>query len=102
MDTPRTDTSSSLLRTALDEADRHEREARFALIGMAVVEAGLLALALYLMDFDDRTHLLMFVLSMLTYLTLALAMLGFAARSSGSNARVLHAIQMLDERLGPT
>lgn len=91
---------SSALRAALDAADRRDRMARLALFGAALVEALLLAIALLVMDFDDRTHLLVFVLSILSYTTLALGLVVVGARSAAANARLLHAIQLLDERLG--
>ena len=91
---------SPLILNALDEADRRDRMARVALLGAALVEALLLGTALLVMDFDDRTHLLVFVLSVLGYTTLALGLVVIGARSSAANARLLHAIQLLDERRG--
>ncbi|HEX5725901.1 MAG TPA: hypothetical protein VFX98_10585 [Longimicrobiaceae bacterium] len=95
-----TPTPAALVRNALEEADRRDRQSRLALTGAAVVEAALLGLALYLIDFDDRTHLLMLVLAVLTYTTLALGMMALAAKAGGAHARLLHAIQLLDERAG--
>ncbi|HEX8696091.1 MAG TPA: hypothetical protein VF746_26985 [Longimicrobium sp.] len=91
--------SSALVRTALAEADRRDRSARLAVYAAALVEAVCLAAALLLMDFSERTHLLMLVLAILTYTTLALGLLALGARASAANARLLHAIQLLDERL---
>ena len=90
--------SSTIMRSALDEADRHDRWSRFALIGAALTEAALLGIALTLIDFGDRTQALIFVLGMLTYLTLALGLIAMAARFSAANARVLKALEMLDAR----
>ncbi|HEU4457042.1 MAG TPA: hypothetical protein VFR81_28495, partial [Longimicrobium sp.] len=73
--------ASPLVRTALDEADRRDRMARVALLGAALVEALLLGTALLVMDFGDRTHLLVFVLSVLGYTTLALGLVVIGARS---------------------
>ena len=94
----RTDAAPSPVRAALDEADRRERGARLAVYAAAAVEALCLGLALLLMDFGNRTHLLMLVLAILTYATLALGLLALGARAGAANARLLHAIQLLDER----
>lgn len=90
--------STSAVRAALDAADRRERMARLALFGAALLEALLLAIALLLMDFGDRTHLLVFVMSILSYTTLALGLVVVAAKAGAANARLLQAIQLLDER----
>jgi len=92
--------TSPLVRAALDDADRRDRMARAALLGAALVEALLLGVALLVMDFGDRTHLLVFVLSVLGYTTLALGLVVVGARASAAHARLLHAIQLLDERRG--
>ncbi len=94
------DRSSSPVLAALDEADRRERTSRLVLYAAAVLEAVLLAAALLVMDFDDPTHVLMLILAVLTYSTLALGMVAIATRASAENARLLHAIQLLDERRG--
>lgn len=95
-----TDRPNSAVHAALAEADRRERWGRIALYGAALLEALLLGAALMVMDFDDRTHLLIFLMAMLAYTTLALGLAAVGARSSAADARLLHAIQMLDERRG--
>ncbi len=92
--------SSAPVRAALDEADRRERTSRRVLYAAAAVEVVLLAAALLVMDFGDSTHVLVLVLAVLTYSTLALGMVAMASRASAENARLLHAIQLLDERRG--
>jgi hypothetical protein len=88
------------VRAALDAADRHDRQSRMVLIGAAALEALGLGAALLLMDFGNRTHLLMLVLAVLVYGTLALGMLALSARMSADNARLLQALQLLDEPRG--
>lgn len=90
----------SPVRAALEEADRRERTSRRVLYAAAAVEVVLLAAALLVMDFGDATHVLMLILAVLTYSTLALGMVAVASRASAENARLLHAIQLLDERRG--
>jgi hypothetical protein len=95
-----TDHPTSALQTVLAEAERRERWGRIALYGAALVEALLLGAALMVMDFGNDTHLLVFIMAMLSYTTLALGLAALGARMSASNARLLHAIQLLDERRG--
>jgi len=94
------DRNDSLVRAALEEADRRERTSRRVLYAAAAVEVVLLAAALLVMDFGDATHVLVLILAVLTYSTLALGMVAIASRASAENARLLHAIQLLDERRG--
>lgn len=96
----RSDPAVSPVRAALEEADRRERTSRRVLYVAALLEAGLLGTALLVMDFGDRTHVLMLVLAVLVYGTLALGMVAIASRASAENTRLLHAIQLLDERRG--
>ena len=96
----RPDRTGSPVRAALEEADRRDRTSRRVLYAAAAIEAVLLAAALLVMDFGDATHLLMLILAVLTYSTLALGMVAVASRASAENARLLHAIQLLDERRG--
>lgn len=94
----RPSSAPSPVRAALEVADRRDRLARAALLGAALAEALLLALALLLMDFGSRTHLLMLVLTVLVCTTLALGLAAVAARAGAADARLLHALQLLDER----
>ncbi len=92
------DRPTSAVHAALAQADRRDRLGRLALYGAALVEVLLLGAALMVMDFSDRTHLLVFIMAMLAYTTLALGLAALGARSGAAHARLLHAIQMLDER----
>lgn len=93
-----TDRTSPAVHAALAEADRRERWGRMALYGAALLEALMLGAALAVMDFGDRTHLLIFLMAMLSYTTIALGLVAVGARSAAADARLLHAIQLLDER----
>lgn len=94
------DRNSSPVRAALEEADRRERTSHLVLYVAAAVEVVLLAAALLVMDFGEPTHVLMLILAVLTYSTLALGMVAIASRATAENARLLHAIRLLDERPG--
>ncbi|WP_420128513.1 hypothetical protein [Longimicrobium sp.] len=86
------------VHTALAAADRRDRMSRYALYAAALLEMVLLATALLVMDFDDDTHLLILIIGILVYSTLALGLAAIASRAAAADARLLHAIQMLDER----
>lgn len=86
------------VQAALAAADRRDRMGRLAIYAAALVEAVLLGLALVVMDFDNDTHLLIFILAILVYTTLGLGLAAVGARAAAADARLLHAIQLLDER----
>ena len=86
------------VQAALAAADRRDRMGRLAIYAAALVEAVLLGLALMVMDFDNDTHLLIFIVGILVYTTLALGLAAVGARAAAADARLLHAIQLLDER----
>lgn len=86
------------VHAALAAADRRDRMSRIALYAAALLEAVLLAAALLVMDFDDDTHLLILIIGILVYSTLALGLAAIASRAAAADARLLHAIQLLDER----
>lgn len=86
------------VRAALAAADRRDRMSRLAIYAAALLEAVLLGLSLLVMDFGDDTHLLIFITGILVYTTLALGLMALAARAAAADARLLHAIQLLDER----
>jgi hypothetical protein len=86
------------VHAALAAADRRDRVSRLAIYAAALIEAVLLGLALMVMDFDNETHLLIFIVGILVYSTLALGLAAVAARAAAADARLLQAIQLLDER----
>ena len=86
------------VHAALAAADRRDRMSRVALYAAALIEVVLLGLALMVMDFDNDTHLLVFITGILVYTTLGLGLAAIGARASAADARLLHAIQLLDER----
>jgi hypothetical protein len=86
------------VHAALAAADRRDRMSRAALYAAALIEVVLLGLALMVMDFDNDTHLLIFITGILVYTTLGLGLAAIAARAGAADARLLHAIQLLAER----
>lgn len=92
--------ASAAVRAALSDADRRERNARLALMGAAVIEAVCLLGALAVMDFHNRTHVLMLLLAVLTYSTLGLGLMAMSSHLSAGNARLLQALDLLDQHRG--
>lgn len=86
------------VQAALADADRRDRMSRLAIYAAALLEAVLLGLALMVMDFANDTHLLILIVGILVYTTLALGLMAVGARAAAADARLLHAIQLLDER----
>jgi hypothetical protein len=86
------------VHAALAAADRRDRMSRMALYAAALIELLLLAAALMVMDFNDHTHLLILIIGILVYSTLGLGMAALGSRAAAADARLLHAIQLLDER----
>ena len=82
-------------RTALDRLERANRRVSMLVIAAAVVEFALLALVLVTIDFDDRLHRLVFLLAMMTYLTLALGLVAVGAHVSRVGERLLNALELL-------
>jgi hypothetical protein len=88
----------SPVHTALAAADRRDRLSRLAIYAAAFIELLLLAAALMVMDFNDDTHLLILIIGILVYSTLGLGMAALGSRAAAADARLLRAIQLLDER----
>jgi hypothetical protein len=86
------------VHAVLDAADRRDRMSRMAIYAAAIVELLLLAAALLVMDFGNDTHLLILIIGILVYSTLGLGMAALGARAAAADARLLNAIQLLDER----
>ncbi len=86
------------VHAVLDAADRRDRMSRMALYAAALLELVLLAAALMVMDFDNDTHLLILIIGILVYSTLGLGLAALGSRAAAADARLLHAIQLLDER----
>jgi hypothetical protein len=86
------------VHAVLAAADRRDRMSRMAIYAAALLELVLLAAALMVMDFDNDTHLLILIIGILVYSTLGLGLAALGSRAAAADARLLHAIQLLDER----
>ena len=90
-------TATSPARTALDRLDRANRRVTQIIIAAAVVEAAMLIAVLLTIDFGDRLHRLVFLLGVLTYFTLGLALVALGAHVSRVQERLLMALELLRE-----
>ena len=80
---------------------RMERQAqtiRFIMLGAAAVEALMLGLALYLVDWQQRTHVLLFVFSVLGYTIIVLGLVALGAHVSRTANRIVAALETLTVR----
>ena len=84
-------------RVALDRLDRANRRVTQMILLAASIEAVLLVLVLLVIDFADPLHRLVFLLSMLTYFTLGLAILALGAHVTRVQERLLTALELLRE-----
>lgn len=82
-------------RTALDRLDRANRRVTQLIVLAALVESALLVLVLLAVDFTDPLHRLVFLLAVLTYFTLGLAILALGAHVSRVQERLLTALELL-------
>lgn len=87
-------------RVALDRFDRANRRVTLIILLAASIEAALLVLVLLVIDFADPLHRLVFLLAMLTYFTLGLAIIALGAHVSRVQERLLTALELLREPSG--
>jgi len=84
--------------SVLDRMERGDRLVKGAIIGAAVVEGLLLAVALFIADFSNPLHRLVFILSILTYSVIACGLIALGGHISRSTGRVLVALESLNAR----
>jgi len=87
--------TTSADQAALARLDRANRRVTQIIIAAAAVEAALLITVLLNIDFDDPLHRLVFLLAMLTYFTLGLAIIALGAHVSRVQERLLTALELL-------
>jgi len=85
-------TDREILDNVLASVDRHARTTRLAILGAAALEGLLLLLALWKLDWQNETHLLLFVLFVLTYTVIALGLVALGAHVSRVGGRVVAAL----------
>lgn len=87
--------TTSAEQGALARLDRANRRVTQIIIAAAAVEAALLITVLLNIDFNDPLHRLVFLLAMLTYFTLGLAIVALGAHVSRVQERMLTALELL-------
>ena len=85
-------TLEDIQASVLDRMERADKLIRAAIIGAALLEAGLFAIAIYLVDWDDPTQRLLFIFSVLSYTIIAMGLLALAGHVTRSVGRVLAAL----------
>lgn len=84
---------SDPVTSALARADRHARNVQLAVFGAAAVEGILLILSLLVIDFDNPTHVLLLLCTVLTCSVLGLGLLALGTHVSRVGARVVAALE---------
>jgi hypothetical protein len=76
----------------LDRMERAEKLMKISVIGAAILEAGLFAIALYLVDWKDPVQRLMFIFAVLSYTIIALGLVALGGHVTRTAARILAAM----------
>ena len=84
---------NSVRRSVLDDMERTARMRTVAIGVAAVAEAALLSTALWLIDWEQKAQVTMFVLFALTYLVIALGLIALGTHVSRSTMRIVAAIE---------
>ena len=88
-------TSPSASQAALERLDRANQRVTRLIVVAAAVEGVLLIAVLLAIDFADPLHRLLFLLSMLTYFTLGLAIVALGAHVTRVEERLMTALELL-------
>lgn len=88
-------TSPSASQAALERLDRANQRVTRLILVAAAVEGVLLIAVLLAIDFADPLHRLLFLLSMLTYFTLGLAIVALGAHVTRVQERLMTALELL-------
>ena len=93
-----TPTADDIRTGVLKRMEDQATVVRVATLGAAAVEALMLGLALWLIDWKDRTHILMFVMAVLGYTIVVLGLVALGAHVSRACNRVVAVIETLTPR----
>ena len=95
------DLSQDELRAALAAADRGMRLPWAMIIGFGALTGLMVSLVLRVVNFDDHTHVLIIAAAGFLYAQMSFLAAVIASRQNAANARMLRALELLDERLSP-
>ena len=79
---------------ALADIERAASRRKAIFLAAAALEAGFLVTILLLMDFKDRTHVLILLAAVMVYTLLAIGMFALGAHVSLAAARVLRSVEL--------
>ena len=77
----------------LDRMERADALVRWAIVAAAIIEGGLFAIALYLVDWSDPVQRLLFIFSVLSYTIIAMGLVALGGHVTRSVARILAAME---------
>jgi hypothetical protein len=92
------DDLDAIRRSVLSRIERGDRLVRITMLGAALLEAAMLAVVLLIIDWKDRTQVLVFVTAMLGYTIIVLGLAALGAHVSRSVGRILAALEPRDLR----
>ena len=81
----------------MNRMDRANRRVTYAILLAAAIESILLVFVFMVIDFKDPLHQLVFLLAVLTYFTLTLAIVALGAHVTRVQERLLTALELLRE-----
>ena len=84
---------------ALDRIDKSQRNYRLAFITAALLETLFVVGFLLLADLHNRTHLLLLIATMATYMILVAALFALGAHVSRNTQTVLKAVELLEKQI---
>jgi hypothetical protein len=87
------DTLSAISTSVLDRMERADRLVRGSIIAAALIELGLFAIAIYLVDWRDPVQRLLVIFSVLSYTIIAIGLVAIAGHVTKTVARVLAAME---------
>ncbi len=88
----------SARKAALAEAERSERKARMFLTAASVMEGAVFLAIIFVIDWNDPTHLLIFLCACLVYGPIAFGMFALRSYIDVSTQRVLAGIRFGQEQ----
>lgn len=95
------DLSEMELRQALAAADRGMRLPYGLLVIGGAISAFATSVAFRFADWQDATHVLIVAAAVFLFAQMVVAISIVAARQNAANARMLRALELLEDRIGP-
>jgi hypothetical protein len=89
---PQTSRGDDIVSGVLNAMDRHAARMKLAIFGAAAVEGLLMVVALLEVNWSDRTHVLLFIFSVLGYTIVVLGLAALGAHISRVGLRVVAAL----------